>query len=1115
MASNFNSSKYKETFEKRFGSGAYESGLSKARDIGKSKADAGLAKAEYNHRKSEAKKAFDKQQREQEKIVKEKAKEKKKVDEEKAFYDLLEKSKKDKENKPLIPKKITGPIKDMFSDFTKSFKDDGKDKKNDLSKMDRFNRSLAQLTNGVALDIPKQIHKKLSKETDSKYIDDTYEKFYGKKKGTKVTDVANNMAGYLVPGVGISKGLKGTAVGAKGVSEALSQKLTKESAKKVVKETAKEGAAVGGIMAGTEIAARETLNPDDYNWKQNLGQFGLEVGAGAILDPALTLGAGKLISRFKKPSVNGKPVDNFDDISDGPTPFDVEEPNLPARTEVAATTSKPRHSIDTLMRSYKGQDVSNVPMEKIELPLKPKQINEPVDITTPKNDIVDDIPLKENNFTEGYDVTKMKDLSGFNAATSDVYRNFDKAFGKDSNITKRVLGELDESKARNINMQERLLNDLKEKVVKGLGITKGSKLSRYVQDYGEKKMNLATLMDKAPKDWEKVVKADEWFQQTYKATLNEMNLARAKAYPGDKSKIVPERKDYYRHYTELSGLSGLKNIFDSPSAISPHLAGTSEFTKPGSKYAGFMQKRGLGPYKSDAVGGFLNYVPSAAYATHIDPNIPNFRGLKNELADMTEDTKNMNGVIEYLHDYANDLAGKTNPHLDRWVQKVIPGGRTTMGAVSWLNNRVKTNTILGNLGSALAQVANIPNGLAFAKQHSVKGLGRSMKGIMDVNEPIYKSPFLKERYSSQMYRQFDQKMLDQPQKMAEWLIETADKVGTSFVWNSTYEKGLSQGVTNPIKYADENTRRLIAGRGVGEVPLLQKSKVVQTIIPFTLEVGNAWRVMFDMVKGKDAAGIAILFTANHVLNNITEELRGSPVTFDPIDAMLEAANDELSPLETAGRLGGEVLSNVPAGQFLAGAYPEYGDIAGFKGPTREEIFGERNPQRFGTGLVAANGISDPLFKVLPSFGGNQLKKSLGGLEIMKNGGSYKDGKGVTNAFPFMGETKELKFPVEMSNEDKVKMSLFGPYATDNAREYFDEERRPLSEKQTDEFKEAEARGLGQESYEYLMDKRVVDTEKSKLNKAKKSIKEIQEDATLTDKERKEAIAEVLKILELK
>ncbi len=1185
MVNNFDRNKYKDTFEKRFGSGSYESGLSNARELGKTKVQAEFEKAEYDRRVKEAQKAAEKQKKEKEK--------KEKKDKETSAIDkLVEEKKKSNSTNKKKDSGVLNSIGNLLSDFGNAAKrsvkaanpfDDisygeallknatefDKEKSKEFDEVDRF---AERTVNSASLGLKGNVDKKISGKTPDYLVS----RKIGDGGGT---DMLSSLLGYAVPGVGIAKGLRGTKLGANGIDDLLKNPLTKQSAKKIAGQTAKEGAAVGAIMSGAEIAGREALNPEDTNWKQNLAQFGIETGAGAILDPALTLGLGKVLSKLRKPPSGTNPAEESiqDTLAQLPTPPRGNEPhvnelalntesNFPIRSETAATSRRQSNDLETLMNVSQGptrtandfsnqlDDIQSMNADLVNpdgtinttnlrnwqnetaenQPLVRRETSATSTTTRPMDEFerliygdnnapnsratVGNAPRQEDNlsnnetvdsvadYTKGVNVEGLKDIGGFRGATSDVYRIFDDIFGKDSPVTNRVLGQLDASKSRYVDMQENLLKELNEKIVKGLGIKKGSKLSAYVQDYGEKKMDLPTLQAKAPNDWKKVVDADKWFRQKYDDLIDEINSSRAIAYPNDSSKLVPKRDDYYRHFTEFTSLTGLKNIFDTPSAIDPHLAGTSEFTRPGSRFAGFMQKRGLGPYKKDAVGGFLNYVPSASYAKEIDPNVKNVRALRSELADITEDSRNLNNFIGYLDKYANDLAGKTNPYLDRNVQDII--GRKPMAFLNWINGRVKTNTILGNLGSTLAQLANIPMGVAFAKQHSAKGVSRTMKALLDKSEPIHKSAFLRERYSDSMYRKFDERLIEQPQKMAEWIIEASDRVGSSFVWNSAYEKGLKLNVSNPIKYADNNTRKLIAGRGIGEVPLLQKSKVIQMVMPFTLEVGNQWYVMKDMIKAKDVMAVPTLLIANHVLNNVMEEVRGSSVTFDPIEATKEAIDEGLSPGRVGGRLAGEMLSNIPGGQYLAGFYPEYGEVSGFKGPTREELFGNRNPQRFGTGLVLNNGFSDPLFKLIPPFGGNQLKKTLEGMEVMQDGGSYKEGDGALKAFPFMGDTDELKFPVEMSNEDIIKMGLFGPNATDNAREYFDKERRPLSVKQTGYFKDAEARGVGQEYYDLLMGTRREESVKSKL-------KAIEKDETLTDEERKKSIEKVLKLLELK
>lgn len=651
----------------------------------------------------------------------------------------------------------------------------------------------------------------------------------------------------------------------------------------------------------------------------------------------------------------------------------------------------------------------------------------------------------KTNPVNGVDASNLKDISGPDIYTNDVYRNFKKVFGPEyEKVKQNVLDPFDSAKKDYVDMQKEWTDKLKTEVVNKLGINKDSKLSALVQQYGEKEISLDELKQKAPKDWQKVVEADKWFRSAYDSILDQVNVVRAKIYPGQADRIVPKRDDYYRHFQEFTGLTGLKNIFDTPAQIDPKLVGLSPFTQPKSKFQGWMQKRGLGPFKRDAVGGFLEYLPGASYAKHIDPHIDVFKGVAKELANQTEKSKHLNNFIDFVQKFSQDLAGKTNP-IDRVPQDLM--GRKLFTALNWLNNRAKANTVLGNASSALAQVANIPNGIAFAKQYSVPGAIRTMTSIFDKNSPMAKSGFLAERFERGMYRPFDAKWLDvgNPLKLkslAEWIMETSDRIGTNFVWNSAYAKGIGKGIKDPIKFADDETRRLIAGRGIGEVPLAQKSKVIQLIMPFTLEVANLWKVQKEFVKAKDVAGLATLFIANHLLNKGMETVRGSDVTFDPIKAVINASEKGLSPLQRGGRIASEVLSNMPLGSSLGTLYPEYGfQVGDFKGPTRKELFGKDDPSRFGAGPLLAKAVQDP-YLMIPGFGGNQVKKSYGGYNAVEKGGVFTKG----------GD--KLMFPVKKDPVTNLQELLFGPYSTQQAQQYFDKERKPLSAKETLMFEKA-------------------------------------------------------------
>lgn len=669
---------------------------------------------------------------------------------------------------------------------------------------------------------------------------------------------------------------------------------------------------------------------------------------------------------------------------------------------------------------------------------------------------------------------ELKDISGFAGGFRDLYRNFKAVFGQKYEDAKRVmLDPFDRSKGALVDNTTKWLDEV-GKIENKLGIRMGSSESAAVQLYGEKQFTYEDLVGQfGQKKADTIVGADNWFRQAYDQLLNEVNLVRTRIYPNNPEMVILRREDYYRHFREMAeGFQGLKNIFETPAGIQSTLAGVSEYTKPKSRFLSFAQRRLGIKTDVDAVGGFLNYLNSSMYAKHIDPHIGNFRALRQELADQTTEGAakgSLNNFIEYLDDFANDLAGKTNP-FDRGLQKWFPGGRATFRAVRWLNSRVKANTILGNVSSSIAQVFNIPQGIAEGGLiNSAKGLGKTLASLFSENTPIKQSDFLKTRYF-RAYDKFDRGILDNAKKFAVWLTQVGDEIGTKYIWNTLHEKALANGIENPVKYADEITRNLVAGRGIGEVPLAQKSTLFQVAAPFQLEVANLWWVLKDMVDEKAFGKIVTLFFANYLFNNAAEAIRGSAVTLDPIQAMLDAleayqseGNKKVGLARAGGRIAGEVLANVPLGQTAAAMYPEYGVDIGGERVTRKELFGRVDPTRFGGGILVAKGLSDPLFKVLPPFGGVQAKKTIGGISAFRRGYSETSGGRV-------------RYPMSQDVGTAARTTLFGEYATPEARAYFLRGESPLGEKQTKKFLRAEN---PEAYYEKVMEKRTANRDVKK------------------------------------
>ncbi|MEK4522393.1 T7SS effector LXG polymorphic toxin [Psychrobacillus sp. FSL W7-1493] len=149
--------------------------------------------------------------------------------------------------------------------------DEGQRQTDDFVEVQRFTH---RTSNTSLLGLPSELHKA---GTGDEHLFYTTREF-GEGGGT---DLVADMLGYGVPGLGAAKAIRGTSLGAKGLTTGISARN--------LGQFAKEGASIGGIMSIGEIGGRELLNPEDTNWKQNALDLGLNIGAGATLDPLLSM----------------------------------------------------------------------------------------------------------------------------------------------------------------------------------------------------------------------------------------------------------------------------------------------------------------------------------------------------------------------------------------------------------------------------------------------------------------------------------------------------------------------------------------------------------------------------------------------------------------------------------------------------------------------------------------------------------------------------------------------------------------------------------------------------------------------------------------------------------
>jgi len=570
-------------------------------------------------------------------------------------------------------------------------------------------------------------------------------------------------------------------------------------------------------------------------------------------------------------------------------------------------------------------------------------------------------------------------------------------------------------------------------------------------------------------------------------------------------KRLKPRKNYFRHYQEMSTAESIKALFDSESRanISNKLAGISEFTKPYTRWESFMQPRNKGRYKESALGGMIQYIPRAEYKIYIDPVTAYNRGVIKDIVEISDANGIDNTVmINWLSNFTNDLAGKTNP-IDRVVSH-IEGGRKFVQLLKKLNKYPKINAVVGNLSSAVSQFYNFPNVTALLKKQG------GMKFTQDLNqgaklfwadayhdrELMQSSPFLTERFLDSHISQFDEGLLHKPKQLAEFIAAFGDDTIAKYGWYSAYAQALRLNVDNPIYYADALTRRAVAGRGVGEVALAQKSELTKLLGPFQVEVNNTWQLVKALAtdgtkdiyragktlaegvkKGnlketmpkvkaslggaeKELGSLFMLFLVTFFMNEVTEPITGRRVGFDTIGD-IEDAIESKNPM----RVVGGVIENMPLGAPVA--------MLTMQDYERERLFGDSDPTRYGVGNIGLTAFTTPLSQYARGeevdllkpfsqfgvpYGGRQFERTYKYLQDIGMFPTATVTKRENSIFPKFefgwadegAYTKDgrLKYVIDTDNPFDVAQGLaFGSYATDEGKKYL-EKTTPLSQTKT-------------------------------------------------------------------
>jgi hypothetical protein len=735
--------------------------------------------------------------------------------------------------------------------------------------------------------------------------------------------------------------------------------------------------------------------------------------------------------------------------------------------------------------------------------------NKPTKRSDLHHNIMEGIKTK---FTEkGFDFDKVlsgaKNLSTFATVDNIPQRVMEKALGykqgqilADETVNKVAQNESEGIKWLNSFTDRK--NGLLKHISKQYGIKPGSKESAAAQmyaegfyvnenndiiEYGEKELAI-DFPNATARENIKGLANDPRIRQIYDETLARINESRKRnAYPE-----IPRLDNYFLHFRAMEDTFSKLGLPFNPNDIRAKdlptdLNGVTADLKPGQPYFASAMHRTGKRTSFDLLGGLERYLSSAKNQIYHIDDIQTLRALRNYIADTYGQAKGLESIdnlseeeaqerikqiygshlstfAKFLNEEANVLAGKTTL-IDRGLEGII--GRRGITFLDTINKQVGSNMVGFNISSSLTNFLPVvqtfakTNKFDFTKAftqtvaHKVGSIFGKTDSFVENNPTI-----IRRKGAERFYRTPFQKVGD-----AGYLLMSAvDDISTELIVRTKYNELIRKGMDEQKASfeADKWVSRLMGDRSLGQQPQLYNSKMLGLFTKFQLEVRNQLDSQFyDTIQeakvsneeientllknAKIAAKVGSTFfqlaVLQHLFGTAFESVAGYNPAFDIIEVLIKTfgldddEEDEDTVLDNIEQGFLTLLEDLPYTSTLTGGRIPISSAL----PIKELVTGEDS---YGGEVSRGDILKDIApYYVLPT-GYGQIKKSVKGLKMFDKdnivSGSYTD-------------SGDLRFPVEDNLKNRIQAALFGQYANENAREYFDNEYAPLKEEQIQEY----------------------------------------------------------------
>lgn len=719
---------------------------------------------------------------------------------------------------------------------------------------------------------------------------------------------------------------------------------------------------------------------------------------------------------------------------------------------------------------------------------KPKEV-EPLKPNTPENrapetiDELDELTTRKIKTTDEYQAWAKyaeenfqdKDISGalmHRHATMTMERVAEFFDGSvNGKLYKTMVKPVYEGAERIAREGNKISRELKQFKIK-----EGSETDRLASLYAQKKITEAPANAK---------QAADYVRGKYDEFLERLNEVRAKLGV----EPIPKRKDYITHLNELNVLTelfgGVERISVKKRISELKQKYVIDFKRkfpdqPDSR----IEQRAFEKAKREVEG-------LTGVAQYVDARQPAFKFAKQRLSDFEKNPSildSFNAYVEpalrYIHQgenvarnkaFKDVLPANASEFARLWNTEQVAGRNPASiispkakRVVSAIRGTLGANTILGNLGTTVMQLTSFPQVIAFAglrntmqgmveniggmlgretlfKQSRTKalrdldidiGLGNSLADslLKSVGEQSGKASVRNATANTRNAFQFGKDLLT-------GIMKTADQFTVGASWHAFYNQAIKNGksIEDAMEFAEIMTGKTQANYFKEALPPFLNTTEGKLVGQFGTYGMNQWRMFVDdfgkdFAKGNGQKSKRVLMkqfvtfmAAAYVIDQMSEETFGRQ-PYD-VKSLVDTGIDTVRGEESLGHLGKQAtdtfIGYVP---FLSSV--KFGSL-----PPVFEFGGDVIQATLGSGDSQEKALENLQqkwsFNVLLPYGGNQARKTLQGLEAASDEYDIPLIKDVSKT-----ASGNEKFKIE-GTMDKVKGYLFGAYATDAARDYFD------------------------------------------------------------------------------